>query len=60
MVLKFFACLVLEKNQSVVFACFFENTNSKSCSESRIKFLVRLSFARDAIPLTLIWDSVRI
>ncbi len=35
-------------------------TNSKSCSEIRIKFGVRLSIARDAIPLTLIWYSLRI
>jgi hypothetical protein len=33
--LKFLACIVLEKNQYEVFACFFENSNSKSCSESR-------------------------
>jgi hypothetical protein len=26
MVIKFLACLVLEKNQYEVFACFFENT----------------------------------
>jgi hypothetical protein len=33
MVFKFFACLILEKNQYKVFACFFEN-----------KLLFRLSF----------------
>jgi hypothetical protein len=45
MVLKFLACLVLEKNQYELFACFCENTYAKSCSESHIKFMFRLSFA---------------
>ena len=34
----FLACFVLKKNQNEVYVCFFENTNSKSCSESRISF----------------------
>jgi hypothetical protein len=42
-VFNFLDRLVLEKNE--VFACFFENSNSKICSESRIKFLFGLSFA---------------
>jgi hypothetical protein len=45
MFFKVLACLILERNQYEVFACFFENTNSKSCSESSIKFLFRLSLA---------------
>jgi hypothetical protein len=46
MVFKFLACVVVVKNKYEVSAGFFENTsNSKSCSESRIKFLFRHSFA---------------
>ncbi len=43
---RFLACLVLEKNLNEVLLASLETlTNFKSCSESRIKFLFRLSFA---------------
>jgi hypothetical protein len=46
MVFKFLACLVLEKiKMKFLLASLKTLTNSKSCSESRIKFLFRLSFA---------------
>jgi hypothetical protein len=46
MVFKFLACLVLEKiNMKFLLASLKSLTNCKSCSESRIKFLFRLSFA---------------
>ncbi len=43
----FLACLVQETNYYEAFACFFEKTltDSKACSENRIQFLFRLSFA---------------
>ncbi len=44
-VLKLLAYLVQEKNKYKVSACFFEPlTNSKDCSESRIKFFFQLFF----------------
>jgi hypothetical protein len=43
---KFLVCLVQEKmNMKFLLASMKTLTNSKSCSESRIKFLFRLSFA---------------
>jgi hypothetical protein len=47
MVFQFLACLVLKKiKMEFLLASLKTPTNSKSCSESRIKFLFRLSFAR--------------
>ncbi len=46
MVLNFFACFVEEINKHNISACFLENTSqSKDCSNNRIKFLFRLSFS---------------
>ncbi len=48
MVLKFLACLFIKKNQygmKFLLASLKTLTNSKRFSESRIKFLLRLSFA---------------
>jgi hypothetical protein len=46
MVFKFLACLVQEKNEYEVLLVSLKTlTDSENCSESRIKFLFRLSFA---------------
>ncbi len=46
MVFNFLACLIQEKNQyEFLFVSLKILTNSRNCSESRIKFLCWLSFA---------------
>ncbi len=46
MVFKFLVCLVQEKiTMKFLLASLKTLTNSKNCSESRIKYLFRLSFA---------------
>jgi hypothetical protein len=48
--LNFYPALIdKDKIKYEFFACFFDNTNSKGCSESRVKVLFRLSFALKAI-----------
>ncbi len=45
MVLEFLACLVKDQNTCKLYACFFDKTNPKDCSDNLVKFLFQIAFS---------------